>query len=153
LESSPIKEQLIEYVENGGTLFLSHEYAQEFPSNFTGIEQLKEITDNQLTFTYPEVRLNLQGLQTVWKSFSDVYDQYEGLDQELHINLKEAAVVNTATPLVKKGDLSLLTVNDTGNGHVIWANNFLPNEQFITRFDLVPENEQEYFHFGYASAN
>lgn len=148
-----VKAQLIAYVERGGILFLSHEYASAFPSAFTGIAAMTAIEDTELNFTYPEVRRNLQGIQHVWHEFSEIYKRYQGLNPKFHIHFGEGAVPGQAVPLVMKGDLALLTANQAGEGTVIWANAFLPNEQFITRFDLQSEEEQKYFHFGYASAN
>jgi len=148
-----VRDRLIAYVEQGGILFLSHEYADAFPAAFTGIAAMTPIEDTELNFTYPEVRRNLQGIQRVWQSFSDIYGRYNGLNPKFHIHFEEGAVTDQAVPLVKKGDLALLTANQAGDGTVIWANNFLPNEQFITRFDLQAEEGQKYFHFGYASAN
>ncbi|HHY74567.1 MAG TPA: VCBS repeat-containing protein [Bacillus bacterium] len=152
-EIEEVKDELISYVNDGGSLFLSHEYGKQFPSEFTGITRFEPITDKELSFTYPEVRRNLSGLQEVWRTFTDIYGKYQGLKATHHIDFKEGAVIGTATPLVNKGELSLLTAQSYGKGTVIWANKFLPNEQFITRFDLQAENNQKYFHFGYASAN
>jgi FG-GAP repeat. len=148
-----VRDRLIAYVERGGTLFLSHEYASAFPASFTGIAAMTAIEDAELNFTYPDVRRNLQGIQQVWRAFSETYARYKGLNPKFHIHFGEGAVTDTAVPLVKKGDLALLTANRAGEGTVIWANDFLPNEQFITRFDLKAEDGQKYFHFGYASAN
>jgi len=148
-----VRDRLIAWVERGGILFLSHEYASAFPAAFTGIASMAPIEDAGLDFAYPDVRLNLRGIQQVWREFGDIYGRYKGLNPKFHINFMEGAVTDGAAPLVKKGDLALLTANRAGEGTVIWANNFLPNEQFITRFDLQAEDGQKYFHFGYASAN
>lgn len=152
-EIKAIREQIIANTERGGTLFLSQEQAKYFPPDFTGINEFIPINDKEINFTYPEIRQNLRGIQGVWNVFADIYGRYQGLNPEYHIDFKEGAMVGTALAMVTKGELALLTANQFGNGTVIWANNFLPNEQFITRFDLVSENNQKYFHFGYASAN
>jgi hypothetical protein len=153
LEVKLILDKILDYVENGGILFLSQDHAKLFPLEFTGIKEFIPITDKELNFTYPDIGQNLSGLQGVWNTFGDIYNRYQGLNPKYHIDFKEGALVGTAKPIVKKNEAALLTINDFGDGKVIWANNFLPNEQFITRFDLVPENNQKYFHFGYASAN
>lgn len=148
-----VRDRLVDWVRKGGILFLSHEYASAFPASFTGIASLEPIEDTELNFTYPEVRPNLRGIQQAWRDFADVYGRYKGLNPKFHIHFQEGAVTGEAVPLVRKGDLALLTANRAGEGTVIWANNFLPNEQFITRFDLQAEDDQKYFHFGYAAAN
>lgn len=149
-----IREALMAYVRQGGILYLSHEYARAFPADFTGIAEMADITDTALDFSYPDVRGNLRGLQNVWKQFAGVYAHYEGLNPKYHIDFREGAVLGEgAVSLVQKGGLSLLSANRAGDGTVIWSNRFLPGEQFITRFDLVPEEGQKYFHFGYAAAN
>ena len=148
-----LRDRLIAWVERGGILFLSHEYASAFPPAFTGIAAMAPIEDARLDFAYPEVRRNLRGLQQVWREFGGIYGRYNGLNPKFHIHFEEGAVTDGAVPLVEKDGLALLTANRAGEGTVIWANNFLPNEQFITRFDLQAEDGQKYFHFGYAAAN
>lgn len=149
-----IRDALMEFVRQGGILYLPHEYARAFPADFTGIREMVEITDTELDFAYPDVRDNLRGLQNVWKQFAGVYGHYQGLNPKYHIDFREGAVLaDGAVSLVQKGDLSLLSANRVGEGTVLWSNRFLPGEQFITRFDLVAEEGQKYFHFGYASAN
>lgn len=145
--------KLISYVKEGGVLFLSYEYAKHFPMDFLGIKELKEVKTTAMDFTYPDVRPNLSGLQEVWRLFAEDYQRYEGLDPKYHINYKYAAVAGSAAVLAQQEGLAHLLANKVGDGTVIWSNNFLPGEFFITRFDLVPEEGQRYFHFGYASAN
>lgn len=144
---------LIEYVNQGGILFLSHEYLEHLPKEFLGISGVHKAETVAMDFTYPAVRPNLTGLQDTWHLFASDYQQYRGLNPDYHINYEYAAKVNTATTLVEQDGLAYLLANQYGKGTVIWANNFLPNEQFITRFDMISEDNQKYFHFGYASAN
>lgn len=152
-EIKSLQDKLVYYVSNGGILFLSQDQAKPLPMEFSGIKSFVTIADKELDFSYPKVNQNLRGIQSVWNTFAEIYKRYQGLNPEFDIDFKEGAVVETALPIVIKNGISLLTANAYGQGKVIWANNFLPNEQFITRFDLTPENDQKYFHFGYASAN
>ncbi|MDW7674358.1 MAG: VCBS repeat-containing protein [Bacillota bacterium] len=149
----PIVEILESYVAEGGHLFLSHEYIDVFPKGFLGIKEVKNIETTAMDFTYPKVRPNLEGLQGIWRSFADDYRHYEGLNPEFHLNYDKAAIADAATPIVEQEGLAYLLANEIGDGVVIWANNFMPNEQFITRLDFIPEGQQKYFHFGYATAN
>ncbi len=144
-----LKEQLISYVKAGGILFLSHVYGEMFPVSFMGIEEMEKINNGGMDFAYPEVGQNFTGLQGVWSTFAETYNQYNGLNPDL----KNAAKVDTAAVLVEREGLAYLLANEVEDGIVIWANNFLPNEQFITRFDFTPEANQSYFHYGYATAN
>jgi len=148
-----LSEELISYVENGGVLFLSYEYAKHFPMDFLGIKELHEVQTTAMDFTYPDVRPNLSGLQEVWRLFAEDYKRYEGLNPKYHIDFKYAAEAGSAAVLAKQEGLAYILANQVGDGTVIWSNNFLPAEFFITRFDLVPEEGQRYFHFGYATAN
>lgn len=147
------KDQLISFVNTGGNLFLPHQYADAFPTDFLGVESWQNVTTKELNFFYPAVGENISGLQKAWESFATIYSTYDGLNPEYHINFEKAAVLSTAQPLVEQDGLAYLFANNSGDGMVIWSNQFLPNEQFITRFDFQSEEDQKYFHYGYASAN
>lgn len=148
-----LEEQSRTFAEQGGTLLLAHEFAKIFPQDLTGIQEIKPIESTSLEFDYPEVSYNLQSLQDVWSSFTNTYSQYNGLNPKFHINHEFGVVADTAEPIVTLDGTALFTANKFGEGTVIWANHFLPNEQFITRFDFKAEDEQKYFHYGYATAN
>lgn len=147
------KQQLIDYAANGGTLYLSHEYGEDFPAEVLGINGMKAVEDAELNFDYPAVRANLTGLQQTWASFSDLYDAYKGLDSKHHISFQQAAIPDTATTLVGRDGLAYLLVNEWGKGKVIWSNQFIAPEVFITRLDLSAEDGGKYFHYGWATAN
>jgi hypothetical protein len=155
-EFASVPEHLIQFVEKGGTLFLSNEYAAYFPKDFLGIQSLNKIDTKAMDFVYPEVRGNLKGLQAIWKSFAEDYSHYEKKNAgmpKLQIDYEQAAVADTATVLVEQDNLAYLLANQAGEGMVIWSNTFMPNEKYITAFDLKGKEEQKYFHFGYAAAN
>lgn len=151
------QEALIEkarsFVQEGGTLFLPHEFGQIWPEDLTGIRSTTKLSTTSLDFKYPEVRYNLQALQTVWKEFAETYKQYNGLNPKFHIQHDYGVTTSTAEPIVTLDGATMLTANKVGEGTVFWSNRFMPNEQFITRLDFQPEDEQKYFHFGYATAN
>lgn len=145
--------QLMAYAAGGGTLYLPHDYGEAFPAEFVGVSGFSAVEDASLSFQYPQVRSNLKGLQEVWRTFSDIYGSYLGLDVRHHISFQKAAVPASATALVERDGLAYLTVNEWDQGKVIWSNRFLAPDVFITRLDLSPEDGGKYFHFGWATAS
>jgi hypothetical protein len=151
-----VKEKLIEFTQQGGTLFLSNEYAAHFPKEFLGIQSISKVDTKEMNFTYPEVSENLRSLQSIWKSFAEDYILFQKANAsrpKLLIDYDQAVVVDQAAPIAVQDGLAYFIANRVGNGHVLWSNTFLPNKAYITLFDLQPEDEQKYFHFGYATAN
>lgn len=154
-EFQQARELLQLYVAEGGNLLLEHDFYTVFPSGFLGVKEFASITDCDLGFQYPEVSADLVDLQQVYREFASNVDRYDLLEDR-HIHFDVGAVVDTAQPLVvHSSGLALLIYNDYGKGSVMWTNRFLPNRDcFISRLDFRPTREgQEYFHFGYASAN
>lgn len=152
-ELHKLAEHVRTFASRGGTVFLPHEFAEVFPAGLLGMKETAPISSVSLDFAYPEAPFNLQGLQDVWAIFADTYAHYNGLNPEFHIHHEFGLIPEAATPLVELDGVAMMTVNRIGDGAVIWSNRFLPNQQFITRFDLVSEDAQKYFHFGYATAN
>lgn len=128
---------LTDYVRAGGHLFLENDFADDFPPEFLGAAQLVDLPpSNDLKLTYPEVDPHLQGMQRVFKLFSDNFAHHETMDTLPGFAWGKGIVPSTAQPIVQKNQVALMTANRVGKGSVVLASAFLPNRYFITGFDL-----------------
>lgn len=146
-------EQTMAHVASGSTIYLSCDYVVAYPLAFIGIKQVQPLTTRALDFKYPQVNEDLKALQTVWKNFATTYKKFKGLHPEHHIDFKYGVITDGAKAIIEQNSIAYMTANTFGEGKVLWSNGFMPSYKFITGFDLIPEEGQKYFHFGYATAN
>ncbi|GIP35646.1 VCBS repeat-containing protein [Paenibacillus sp. J2TS4] len=131
------KEELIEYVRQGGHLYLENGFASEFPPEFLGAEQLVELPANsQPQFEYPEVDPHLSGMQTVFRSFADNFLNHAGMDRLPGFDWGQGMIPTTAKPIVSLNQVPIMTIHEVEQGSVLLTSTFLPNRYFITGFDL-----------------
>ena len=178
-----IVEPLIDYVKEGGNLFLEEDLYEIFPKDVLGMKQIEEVNLTSQTFTFPTVPKKYHNLQKLWQMYSvekrsqpfynairsayrklrrsNVPDKTSIYDVDLtKVDLKIHALPSTAVSLVDSNGFTLLSINNYGNGTVLWTINHIPKratsweKPFITRLDLgYPDSDAKNFHFGYASIN
>jgi hypothetical protein len=131
------KPMLLDYVRQGGHLFLENAFMDDFPADFLGASQIVDVQgSSNPAFAYPQVGGNLQGLQTVFHRFSDNFLKHAGMDSLPGFKWGKGMIPATAQPLVELDRTALYAVNRVGRGSVFVAGTFLPNRYFITGFDL-----------------
>lgn len=144
------RELLQSYVSQGGHLFLDNSMAADFPLAFIGAKQLVELSSPEAlaastakaaeppaaSFVYPEVGLNLQGMQQVFRRFMDDYLTQGGLEDLKRFAWGHGMVPSTAEPMVMLGDTALYALNRYGDGTVFFSGALLPNRFYITGYDL-----------------
>lgn len=131
------KETLMDYVRQGGHLFLENGFAAEFPPEFLGAEQLVELPENTAPqFQYPEVTESIRGMQTVFRLYADNFLNHSGMDRLPGFAWGYGLVPSTAETIVTLNEVPVMTLNHVGQGSVLLTSAFLPNRYFITGFDL-----------------
>ena len=180
-----IVDKLINYAREGGNLFLEEDMYKIFPKEVLGMSEIVEVNLTNQAFDFPVVSQKYENLQKLWKIYSvkkksrpfydgirSVYHKFKGdyhtwaespdiYDIDLtKINLKVHATPNTVVSLVNSNGFSLLSINNYGNGTVLWTANHIPKrgkyfgKPFMTRLDLgYPYPKAKNFHFGYATIN
>ncbi|MBL0389218.1 hypothetical protein JJB07_21735 [Tumebacillus sp. ITR2] len=106
-----IVEKLMAYVKNGGFLYVEDAVREAFPAEFLGAREFRPVPGAPTAMEFPEVRLNLRGLQGVVKDFHDPPKKPLGAGM----------IPTTAETLAKSNGLSLFTVNRVGEGSVFFA--------------------------------
>jgi hypothetical protein len=148
--TEPQVELLQSYVAQGGHLFLENRLAADFPLSFIGAEQLvdlappasmavssvKNIPAGATTFSYPDVELNLQTLQQLFRQFTDNYLQHDGLADLKQYSWGKGIIPSTAEPIVLLKDAAVSSLNRYGKGTVLLSSALLPNRYHITGYDL-----------------
>ncbi|NOU95148.1 VCBS repeat-containing protein [Paenibacillus sp. LMG 31456] len=138
------------YVADGGHLFLENRLAADFPLAFIGAKQLVDIVpptamsassgkkaqEGVPTFTYPEVELNLQSLQQLFRQFMDNYISHDGLADLKQYSWGIGIIPSTAEPIVLLNDSALSALNRYGKGTVMLSSALLPNRYHITGYDM-----------------
>lgn len=163
------KDKLIEYVRQGGHLFLENGFASDFPADFLGAAQVVDLPSSKNpAFDYPETDLHLKGMQQVFQLFMGNFAELAGFDSIPGFSWGKGIVPSTAESLVTLNNTSIMTVNRAGKGTVLLSSTFLPSHYFITGYDLTggmdpaagfsekikqfqesykPQPGQTYFHF------
>lgn len=148
------KDNIIEFVQGGGYIFLEDPFLNEFPLDFIGAKEKKALQDFPMNLSFPQVGENLKGLQELVRLFHGDLIEYTKEEDLNGLNKGHGYYESTAISLVKQGDLTIFGLNEYGEGSVFFANSLLPNNNYITGFDMVAKDkDQEYFHFTFATAN
>lgn len=129
---------LMEYVREGGHLFLENDFAEDFPPDFLGAAQIVDVPPTiDLKLAYPEADPHLRGMQQVFKLFADNFAHHLTMDTMPGFAWGKGLIPSTAQPIVQKDQVALMTANRVGKGSVVLASTFLPNRYFITGYDLA----------------
>ncbi|MFH5187513.1 FG-GAP repeat domain-containing protein [Paenibacillus sp. TAB 01] len=138
------------YVAQGGHLFLENELAGDFPPAFIGAKQLVQITPPPAMaastgktaatadprFAYPEVELNLQGMQQLFRQYMDNYINHDGFADLSKFAWGQGLIPSTAEPLVTWNGTALYALNRYEKGTVFVSSALLPNRFYLTGYDL-----------------
>lgn len=148
------KQKLIDYVSDGGNLFLENEFYQSFPKEFIGASEFKAVNGFPTKIEYPEVRLNLKGLQDTVRDFYTDYSTFSNKQEIMDKAYGFGVIPSTAKTLISNEGISLYTVNQVGKGFALFANPLLPSDSYITGFDLKAKDvTQDHFNSTVATAN
>ncbi|MDR6553540.1 VCBS repeat-containing protein [Paenibacillus qinlingensis] len=151
------RDKLMSYVKKGGHLLLENEFSDRFPLDFLGAEQLVDLkkvpignlvlspqTVDSLTLGYPQVSVNLQGIQQSFQLFTQSYLKHNGMADMPGFHLGYGfspstgqSVVNMYKAFESKQPVSLVLHNRVGKGAVLISSNLLPNRYFPTGFDMA----------------
>ena len=148
------KNIFIDYVNNGGGLFLENSFYNSFTSDFIGGSELKHIPSLPNEITFPEVRENLKGLQDLIRDFYSMFLKFNDINSKRALSFGYGIVPTTAETLASSEGVSLYTMNQVGKGYVYFTNSILPNSFYVNSFDMQPkEKDQSYFNSTSTSAN
>ncbi|MDF2524136.1 MAG: repeat protein, partial [Clostridiales bacterium] len=156
-ESDKLKQKkdiLINYVNNGGGLFLENSFYNSFPADFIGASEFKAISSLPKEIIYPEVRGNLTGLQELVRDYYSLFIKFNDLNARKNLTFGYGIIPTTAETLASSQGVSLYTMNRVGKGFVYFTNSILPNSLYVNSFDMQPKDkDQKYFNPTSASAN
>ncbi|MCS7459910.1 VCBS repeat-containing protein [Paenibacillus doosanensis] len=144
------RELLQSYVSQGGHLFLENNMVADFPLDFIGAKRLVDLTPPaQLAassgktagaageaFAYPQVELNLQGMQQLFRQFMDNYINHDGAADLQQFSWGKGMIPSTAEPMVTLGEQAIYALNRYGKGTVLFSSALLPNRYYITGYDM-----------------
>ncbi|NEW08803.1 VCBS repeat-containing protein [Paenibacillus sp. SYP-B3998] len=141
--------KLTQYVKDGGHLLLENTFANSFATAFLGVEQVLDLKTVRAAsiaapdfaagapnFGFPQVPLNLQGLQQVVRLFTESYFKHNTLDNTPGFNWGYGFVPSSAQTIVTLNQTPISIVNQVGKGTVLMSSNFLPNRYFPTGYDM-----------------
>lgn len=139
---------LVNYVQQGGHLFLENDFAADFPPDFLGASEVVKVPPPQtIEFGYPETDLHLQGIQKVFRLFAESFASQNDLSAGPDGTGKQGAlpgyqwgsaiVPDTAQPLVTLNGSTIMAANRYGKGSVLLSSALLPSHYYITGFDLA----------------
>jgi hypothetical protein len=137
-EIEQIREKLADYAKAGGGVFLENSFAPYFSDDFLGGGNISEIKIDDLTaLSFPETETKKRGIPDVLKDYAKMAD-----------NFKQKPVYNgygmdaiSAEVLASYENKAVLTLNNYGKGRVMLASPILPDENYITSFDMKPSRD------------
>jgi hypothetical protein len=131
-------DQLVDYVREGGHVFLENAFAADVPLTLLGAERLVPVQgSNRPAFAYPQVDADLRPMQQVFQLFSDNFFRRTGMNDLPGFAWGTGIQPTTALPLVELNGTAIVAVNAYGSGSVLLSSTFLPNRYFITGYDLT----------------
>ncbi len=149
-----IKEPLVEYVENGGYLFLANEFLTYFEPEFLGAKEVVKLKSVPKNLEFPEAPENLGGMQGLIKDFETIYKHYLDYTKLSEKDYGYGIICDTAESLADFEGTSIYGVNRYGKGFVFYTNPILPNSFHITDLALLDiEDGQTHFSNSTATAN
>lgn len=145
--------KLISYVQKGGHLLAENSFASRLPLDFLGAAELVDLQKTPLTslgtpqpataalsLSYPQVPVNLQGLQQTFQLFTESYFKHHAMTDLPGFHMGYGFVPSTGQTIVAMNvsgkPVALSMHNRVGKGAVLISSNFLPNRYFPTGFDM-----------------
>lgn len=149
-----IKEALIQFTTEGGSLFLENHFWDFFHKDFIGAKEFVKLDNAPKAIEFPDTRFNLQGLQEIIKDFDYIYKDYIDYDILDTYDYGYGVKGPRGEVLAQENGIALYTVNKVGKGYVFFTNPLLPNYFNINGFSMKPTNDlQKYFANTTAAAN
>lgn len=138
-----LREDIQSFTEAGGGVFLTNGFYDFFDRDFIGAKKFYPLEAYPHDMTYPEVDGDLQKMQTVTKDFYTLYSAYDDFESLEGLDCGVGMKPSTAVALCTSGDLALSTVNEYGEGYVLFASGLLPNPYSISGTMLVQRDETQ----------
>ncbi|NOU69961.1 VCBS repeat-containing protein [Paenibacillus sp. LMG 31458] len=146
--------KLVTFVKQGGHLLVENGFSTSFTPEFIGAKEVVDLKKVPLTslggpqlaastqsLSYPQVPVNLQGIQQTFQLFSQSYLKHNSLEDLPGFNLGYGFVPSTGQTIVAMNmagkPVSLVMQNRIGKGTVLISSNFLPNRYFLTGYDMM----------------
>ncbi|MDQ0892015.1 hypothetical protein QFZ81_007103 [Paenibacillus sp. V4I9] len=146
--------KLVAFVKQGGHLLVENGFSTSFAPEFLGATEVVDLKKVPLmslggpqlaastqSLSYPQVPVNLQGIQQTFQLFSQSYLKHNSLEDLPAFNLGYGFVPSTGQTIVAMNmagkPVSLVMQNRVGKGTVLISSNFLPNRYFLTGYDMM----------------
>jgi len=126
-EWETLRQQLMDYVQNGGVLVLDNSFWDAFPQDFLGISGAEPLTGAPAALIFPEADPNLSELQGVIRDFAALYPSYYNAGVLAALDYGYGFTAAGASVLAEQDGLALYTLNQVGEGQVLLTNPLLPN--------------------------
>lgn len=140
-EWETLRQQLMDYVQNGGVLVLDNSFWDAFPREFLGISGAEPLTGAPAALTFPEANSNLSELQGVIRDFAALYPSYYNAGELAALDYGYGFTAEGASVLAEQDGLALYTLNRAGEGQVLLTNPLLPNSFSINGPSLEASGE------------
>ena len=142
-QAEQIRDDIIEYTEAGGAVFLDNAFYDFFPKEFLGAEEFVKLDACPQSLTCPPVGDDLGELQEIVYDFSTLYPQYVDFSRLSTYDYGYGMKPGTAQALILQDDLALYTMNTYGKGSVFFTNPLLPNAYSVNGFSLTSRSEEQ----------
>lgn len=152
--SNKIKNRIISFVRDGGSVFLDNSFYSFFNKKFIGAKEYKKIENIPGNLKLNNSDDDLTELKDIIIDFSNIYKGYSDNERLSSYDYGYAIKPSTAKTLIYNDIGSLYTLNEYGKGIVFFTNPLLPNVYSLNGFSLERRDEnQAYLANSTASSN
>lgn len=134
---------LMDYVKQGGFLFLENGFHSFFPLDFLGAAELVKLDHCPTSVEAPELGGDLAELQEIISDFALLYPEYTDFERLSAFDYGWAIRPDTAQALITENGLALYALNRYGKGEVLFTNPLLPNAFSVNGFSLTSRSEKQ----------
>lgn len=135
-----VREAVVQFVEGGGSAFLTNGFWDFFDRDFLGAESFSELEAFPSDAAYPDVGEDLSEMQEIMRGYISLLEEYDGRDS---LPLGTGMAVSTAVPLAVSGGLAMAAVNVYGEGYVCLASALLPGDYSVSGTAMVQRGVTE----------
>lgn len=138
-----VSQALVSYVSNGGSVFLANAFYDFFNYDFIGASGFVPVTECPVNITVPDLGDDMGEIQNILSDFTSLYKSFADYSSLAQRDYGQAAIIDTAVPLILWNDYGLYTMNRYGDGNVFFTNPLLPNTYCLSGFSMEERDDEQ----------
>lgn len=131
-----LKEKIISFVNNGGSVFVSNNLSKFFPKEFFGAKEFVKLHSVPIDMHVQNINDDYKQISELIGDFRNLYKDFHNKDFLYEQDYGKAMIPDRAIVLAENKSGALYAVNNYGKGIVFYTNPILPNKFSKSSFSL-----------------